>query len=80
METGFDRLDKMFVRPKGTTKAYCTSLILTDLFGLARSAVMSQEVKKHIRKFVVFQCILQLLSYYLVEIISTNMPLIKHEL
>jgi hypothetical protein len=41
METTFDRHDKMFLGPDGDTKSQRTRSILSDLFRLKKSAIMS---------------------------------------
>ena len=43
METDFDRHDKPFIGPDGDTKARCMRSLLSDLFKLQRSTIMSAE-------------------------------------
>jgi hypothetical protein len=44
METPFDKHDKMFLGPYGETTAQQTRTILSDLFKLQRSAIMSVTI------------------------------------
>jgi hypothetical protein len=52
METTFDRHDKMFIGLDGETTAQRTRSILSDLFKLQRSAIMSTTVMERAKTHI----------------------------
>jgi hypothetical protein len=53
MNTPFDRHDKIFLGPDGETTAQRTRTILSDLFKLQRSAIMSATAMERAKNLIV---------------------------
>jgi hypothetical protein len=53
MDTPFDRYDEMFLGPDGETAAQQTRTIMSDLFNLQRSAIMSATAMKRAKNLIV---------------------------
>jgi hypothetical protein len=52
MDTSFDRHDKIFLGPDGETTAQWTRTILSDLFKLQRSAIMSATAMERAKTLI----------------------------
>jgi hypothetical protein len=52
MDTPFDRYDEMFLGPDGETAAQRTRTIMSDLFNLQRSAIMSATAMKRAKNLI----------------------------